>query len=141
MPLSSDVQRVLRYIHNHLFEESLTIHGVLEQCHVRSHSFNARFKYELLKSGQGPMTIWDYIQQQRVEAAKRLLRHKEIELFLIAISLGFKHYETFTRVFKRYANESPSAFRHQLTHNALSIRGGKSSGQIVRANHQGQSSG
>ena len=126
--LSGDVQRALCYIHTHLFEESLSMYYVLEQCHVRSHSFNARFKFELLKSGQGRTTIWEYIQQQRVGAAKRLLQHKEIELFLIAVSLGFKHYETFTRVFRRYNNASPSTFRNGLTRNAWPVQQLNSSG-------------
>ena len=139
--LSVDVQRALCYIHDHLFKETLTMYYVLDQCHVRSHSFNARFKFELLKSGRGRTTIWEYIQQQRIRAAKRLLQYKEIELFLIAVSLGFKHYETFTRVFRRYTNESPSAFRHRMAHNAWPIHRGESSGGIVRRNRQEESSG
>ena len=119
--LSDDVRRVLRYIHAHLFEESLSMQQVLKQCHIRSHSFNARFKFELFRSGWGRTTIWTYIQQQRVEAAKRLLEHEGIELFLIAVRLGFRHYETFTRVFRRYANESPSAFRNRLTYTARTM--------------------
>ncbi len=126
--LSGDVQCVLRYIHDHLFQESLTVNEVLEQCHVRSHSFYTRFKFELLNSRWGRTTIWNYIQQQRVEVAKRLLQHKEIELFLIAVSLGFKHYETFTRVFRRHTNAAPSTFRNGLTRNARPVQRLKSSG-------------
>ena len=126
--LSGDVQRALCYIHDHLFKETLTMYYVLEQCDVRSHSFNARFKFELLKSGRGRTTIWEYIQQQRVGAAKRLLQHKEIELFLIAVSLGFKHYETFTRVFRRYTNASPSTFRNGLSRTVWPVQRLNSSG-------------
>ena len=132
LPLSGDVQRVLHYIHVHLFEESLTMHDVLEQCHVRSHSFNARFKFELSTAGWGQVTIWGYIQQQRVAAAKRLLSHKEIALFLVAVSVGFKHYETFTRVFKRYTDTSPLTFRNQIA---------ASPGQASGASRQGKWSG
>ncbi len=139
--LPDDVQRVLDYMHEHLFEEALTMHDVLARCHVRSHSFNARFKFALFQAGWGQTSMWGYIQQQRVEAAKRLLQHQEIALFLIAVSVGFKHYETFTRVFRRYANESPSSFRHRLARNALPNHRGESPGRIVRINHQGESSG
>ena len=98
-------------------------------------------KFELLNSGWGRTAIWDYIQRQRIEAAKQLLKHREIELFLVAVSLGFKHYETFTRVFRRYAKESPSSFRNRLVYNAWPIHRGESSGGIVRVNRQDESSG
>lgn len=136
--LSSDVRLVLQYIDSHLFEESLTVDDVLRQCHIRSHSFHARFKFELLGGGWGRMSIWEYVQRRRVEAAKWLLRHEELELFLIAVSIGFKHYETFARVFKRYTTKTPTAFRETQRRFVRAGRQGKSSEHIVRASRQGE---
>ena len=55
-----------------------------------------------------------YVQHLRVEAAKRLLHHDELTATSAALAVGYEHYRTFARMFKRHAGCSPSAFRDSL---------------------------
>ena len=92
-----DVSCVLTHINKSLFDESLNVNSALENCGVKSHSFNGRFRLEMMKVGFEQCTIHKYIHYHRIEASKMLLRIPGLDLLLIASSLGFRHYETFIR--------------------------------------------
>lgn len=108
-----DVERMLTCIHEHLFDPALTVGAVLERCGIRSNSYSHRFKAVLVDAGEPPLTVRRYIEKRRMEAAKRLLRHPELELTLIALSLGFEHYSRFVRTCHRWLGCSPSAYRRK----------------------------
>ena len=114
----ADVQAALDYLHQHLFEERLNVSELYQQCNLRSHNLSGRFKRTV---GLG---IRDYIEDKRMMAAMRLLWQEELEVYLIAASVGFTHHESFTRAFKRCIGRTPSEFRarcHALgTHRARS---------------------
>jgi AraC-like DNA-binding protein len=112
----ADVEAALRFIHAHLFEESLNASRVQRQEGLRSHNLPARFKRYL---GLG---LRDYIEDRRIMAAMRLLWHEEVEIYLVAAAVGYAHHETFTRAFKRRVGCTPSQFRAHFT-NAPSATG------------------
>jgi hypothetical protein len=39
-----DVQRILRYVHDHLFEESLTVDRLKADCKLKNHNVTAKFR-------------------------------------------------------------------------------------------------
>ena len=106
-----DVSCVLRYINDRLFDESLNVNTALANCGVKSHSFNGRFRLEMMKAGLACCTMHKYIHHHRIEASKILLTIPGLDLLLIASSLGFKHYETFIRAFRRNNDMCPSLYR------------------------------
>lgn len=106
----ADVEAALRFVHAHLFEESLNASRVQRQEGLRSHNLAARFKRYL---GLG---LRDYIEDRRIMAAMRLLWYEEVEIYLVAAAVGYAHHETFTRAFKRRVGCTPSQFRTHFAH-------------------------
>jgi AraC-like DNA-binding protein len=110
-----DVERVLQCIHARLFDATLSVSAVMERCGIRSNGFSSRFKREMASAGLGRLTVRQYIEWSRVEAAKALLLDDDFELAEVAHGLGFEHYETFLRTFRRRTGQSPSAYRNGST--------------------------
>lgn len=93
------------YIFNHLYEElSLSkLAGVT--------GLNASYLSQLFKKETG-LAVSDYIQQERIGEAKRLMELPGITLSDIATRLHFNDQSYFTKVFKKYTGMTPKQFRH-----------------------------
>jgi len=111
-----DVQRVLLYLHDHLFEESCNVNAILECSGATSPSIRARFKYHV------GMKIHGYLTDQRMRAVIRLLRHNTLEIYVIAFSVGYANYRTFDRAFKRCVGCTPTAYREKMSSPDYSCR-------------------
>lgn len=57
------------------------------------------------------MTLTDFILREKAEEAKRLLRHTDKPLSLIADYLGYSSQSHFSRAFKKYTNQTPREYR------------------------------
>jgi AraC-like DNA-binding protein len=55
--------------------------------------------------------VW--LQQARVEKAKRLLESSSMSLGEIVDKVGYEDVATFSRLFLRHAGESPARYRRQ----------------------------
>lgn len=99
------VAEVARYVHTHLFDPRLNVSRALRQCGLTNHNTSSRFKVCI---GVG---IRDYIEQQRLEAAKLLLRTSEAEVYLIAEAVGYGYVESFARAFRRSVGCTPCQYR------------------------------
>lgn len=95
-------------LHEFLFDPELTVARVREHLGLTGATFSARFRRH---HGCTPAC---YIRQLRVEAAKSLLRYDELPITDIAFYVGYEHYRTFARVFKRLTGHSAQAFREQI---------------------------
>ena len=93
----------LSFIHHRLFKESLNANAVYEHFHTSR--FRLRFKQAV---GMG---VRAYIEHTRLLVAARLLSYPEIDLYLIASAVGYSHYATFFRAFKRRVGTPPSTYR------------------------------
>lgn len=102
-----DVKTALLYINAHLFDPRLNANMVRAGCHVASHSLSTRFK---LSVGSG---IRDYIEERRLTAARRLLRETRLGPSKVAWAVGYLHYETFCRAFRRRFGETPAGCRKE----------------------------
>jgi AraC-like DNA-binding protein len=60
------------------------------------------------------LSFGDYIRKQRIEKAKDLMLTATYSLTEIAYLTGFSDQSHFTRIFKRYTGENPSAFRKNI---------------------------
>ncbi|QRU61839.1 superoxide response transcriptional regulator SoxS [Escherichia coli] len=59
-------------------------------------------------------TLGDYIRQRRLLLAAVELRTTERPIFDIAMDLGYVSQQTFSRVFRRQFDRTPSDYRHRL---------------------------
>ena len=96
----SDVRSVLKYLHNHLFENTLTIKEVKLACRIRNDNITAKFR---LLVGKG---LREYIINQRLKAAETALKEAEVSIYLLANAIGYTE-EAFSKLFKRVKGESP----------------------------------
>jgi len=60
------------------------------------------------------LSFGDYIRKQRIEKAKDLMQTGPYSLTEIAYLTGFSDQSHFTRIFQKYAGESPSVYRKKL---------------------------
>lgn len=95
------------YIETHLSEE-LTIQQLCDRFFVSKTKL-----YHLSQQAFG-MGISDYIRQLRLEKAKLLLQKEDKSISNIAFSVGFKDANYFTRIFKKYENMTPKAYKASM---------------------------
>jgi AraC family mar-sox-rob regulon transcriptional activator len=60
-------------------------------------------------------TLGDYIRQRRLLLAAEALRTTQRPIFDIAMDLGYVSQQTFSRVFRREYDRTPSDYRHQIS--------------------------
>jgi AraC family transcriptional regulator len=53
----------------------------------------------------------EYLTRRRIERAQEMLLQDELALVEVALSVGFQTQSHFTSVFKRFAGQSPRAWR------------------------------
>jgi len=59
-------------------------------------------------------TLGEYIRKRRLQLAAQELRTTRRPIFDIAMDLGYVSQQTFSRVFRREFDRTPSDYRHQL---------------------------
>ena len=96
------------YLEAHFKQQAGGIPTVLE---VANHlNVSARYLSDMLKSLTGH-TAQQHIHDQLIETAKSALSTTRLTISEIAYQLGFEHPQSFNKLFKRYTNLSPNAFR------------------------------
>jgi AraC-like DNA-binding protein len=103
----SAVREVLRFIHEHLFEPSLNVKTVRISCKLRNHNISTQFRRTV---GIG---IREYIEALRMDAARCLLLNQALEIYLVAVAIGYDCQETFCRAFQRHCGCTASAYRRR----------------------------
>lgn len=82
-----------------------TVLEVAEHLHVSS-----RYLTDMLKSLTG-QNAQQHIQDRLIEQAKVILSTTRLTTAEVAYQIGFEHPQSFNKLFKRYTNLSPNAFR------------------------------
>ncbi|AIQ51518.1 helix-turn-helix domain-containing protein [Paenibacillus sp. FSL R7-0331] len=95
------------YIFNHLYEE-ITLGRLAEIARL-----NPSYLSQLFKKETG-LAVSDYIQQERIEEAKRLMALPGLSLSDIAARLHFNDQSYFTKVFKKLTGLTPRQFRKDM---------------------------
>lgn len=114
--LPRQLQEVLEDLHRHVHDPDLTVEWLRERHRLRNNNFSSQFR---LATGKG---VRRYIEDLRLTAAKVLLRQEELEVFLIAASVGYAHHESFSRAFRRREGCTPTEYRAMLRANVKKRR-------------------
>jgi len=87
------------------FCEKITLADVASAVHLEEH-----YCCSLFSKSMG-MSIFDFLNQKRIENAESLLITTDMPLSEIAYRCGFEDYNYFSRIFKRYAGISAMRYR------------------------------
>ena len=100
------VERACNYIKDHI-EEKIKIGDISEYVHI-----NSAYLQRLFKKING-QTIVNYINEQRILLAQKLLEQTDRDIAELALALGFSSQQYFSYLFKRCAGMSPRRYRKE----------------------------
>jgi YesN/AraC family two-component response regulator len=105
------IKKCQSYIFKHLYEE-IKLGQMAKLVNMHQNYLSALFKKEL------GMYITEYILNQKVEEAKRLLTQTEYQFSEIYTLLNFHDQSHFTKVFKKYTGTTPKKFKYNKGSNS-----------------------
>ena len=97
---------VANYVQHHL-SEPITAEAIADKLYISRPYLSLKFKEE---TGE---TLTDFILKEKTEEAKRLLRYTNKSSTAIGSYLGFSSQSHFSRVFKKYAGQTPGEYREK----------------------------
>ncbi len=103
-----DVQRVLRCLREHLFEEAFDVNAIIASTGVRKGEIYGQFKVYV------GMSLRQYREDRRMKAARLLLGYVELKIYLIAYRLGYTSHSSFARAFRKCVGCSPAVYREKM---------------------------
>jgi AraC-like DNA-binding protein len=98
-------EKVNKYILANISRNDLSIPMICEYMNISSRTLSEDYK------AQTGTTMSKYIQTSRVELAKKLLLETDLSINEIAEQVGYDYALSFTRLFKKYEQVSPSEYR------------------------------
>jgi transcriptional regulator GlxA family with amidase domain len=101
------IAEVQRWLSDHL-DEDLTVDALAARAAMSSRNFARCFSTE---TGTTPAA---YVEQVRVEAARRLLQTTDLTMAAIARQVGLRHAETLHRAFRRRVGTTPERYRQHF---------------------------
>jgi AraC family transcriptional regulator len=101
------MQQAIAYIHAHLAED-LTIAAIADELEMSQYYFSRLFKQSI---GVSP---YRYVMEQRIEAAKQLLKRTSLSISVIADRVGFANQNQLTIQFRNLVGTTPSNYRKHL---------------------------
>jgi len=106
--LSKVISECHAYIFRHVYD-NITLTELSKLVNM-----NANYLSELFRIQTG-ITIRDYIQEQKIEEAKKLMDFSKLSLLEISTNLNFCNQSHFSRIFKKVTGLSPRQFRERKT--------------------------
>ena len=104
---AAKIQRAMDYI-NSALSTKLSLKVIAETVGMSQYHFCRSFKQVT------GMTPWQYVVQQRINAAKQLLKKPHLSVVEASRLLGFSTQSQFTTFFRRHTGTSPTAYRKSL---------------------------
>lgn len=95
---------VSNYIQHHL-SDVITTEDIAKHLFISRSRLSTKFKAE---SG---INLNEFIAQEKIEEAKRLLRYSDKTLLAISSYLGFASQSHFSHVFKKFTGKTPNEYR------------------------------
>jgi two-component system, response regulator YesN len=99
------ILQAIRYVGQH-FQEKISLQDTAESVHLSPSYFSKLFKVEMR------ITFTEYLNDIRIEEAKKLLLSTEMHLGDVGYSCGFEDQSYFTKVFKKSVGIAPSRYRN-----------------------------
>ena len=96
----------IQYIRNH-YDEQISVHDLVSYLNI-----DRTYLYRIFMRKHN-MSPQEYINQYRLQKASELLKSPEGTIESVAYSSGFKTYQSFFKMFKKYYAISPLAFREK----------------------------
>lgn len=108
--LDDKALRIIQYMNQHYNEADLALARVAEAAAVSPNKVSVILKSEF------QLSFKSYLNQIRLEEARRLLRESDRQIADIAHLLGYNNPSHFTRTFKQYIGISPGEYRKKHLH-------------------------
>ncbi|KOY16372.1 helix-turn-helix domain-containing protein [Paenibacillus xylanivorans] len=102
----STIFRVVQYV-NQEFREKLQLQELAQKFHMNANYLGQAFKQQTGKAFR------EYLNDKRIEEAKRLLRQSRFSIADVAVNSGYPNADYFVSQFKRMTGMAPSAYRKQ----------------------------
>lgn len=106
--LPADIQRVLSYIEENAFDPELNVQRIKLHCRLRDNNVSSRFRFFL------GITIRDYLEARRMEAAADLLLQGTATILEVAFDVGYNNLQTFYGAFRRKYSCTPDTYRREV---------------------------
>ena len=105
-PQASIIDAVKRYVQDEL-HQSISLKKISDALHFNCAYLGQKFKNE------EKMSFNEYLLQQRMEKAKRLLEQTDMRIYEIAGHVGYTEIDWFYKKFKQYTGISANEYRKQ----------------------------
>lgn len=105
-PVADDMAAVKAYVAEHIFTD-FSREDIAGHIHMSPEHLS-----RLFKKSEG-ITLIDYIQMKKIEAAKELLKTTRLSVGEIALRIGYKNFAYFSGIFKKYTGLTPLNYRKQ----------------------------
>lgn len=109
MKYLAPITTCIHYIENQLYGD-LTLDQLSAICHLSPNYLSSLFKKEVGTS------FSEYIQQQRIDEAKKLLTFTNYPILDIGSLLNFTDQSYFIKVFKKFTGITPKQYRTKYSH-------------------------
>ena len=97
---------IVKYIENKISDSQISSEMIAEAVNLNS-AYLRRFFKE-----QNGITLWDFINMRRIEAAKNKLITTNSTIKNISLSCGYVSISTFVRTFKKFSGMTPGHYRN-----------------------------
>ena len=97
-------QQAIDYIQAHLTED-LSLAAIATSVGLSKFHFAQMFKQTM------GISLWQYVVQQRIELAKRLLTQLNLSIIEVSDYLGFSSQSQFTNFFRKHTGINPTQYR------------------------------
>ena len=102
------VQNILSYIHKN-YTANLSIQSIAKHCNVNANYASQLFNQEM------KVSFSHYLSLLRINEAKQLLKNTDLPISTIALTIGYRDYFYFAKVFKKITGITPTKFREETT--------------------------
>jgi AraC family transcriptional regulator len=103
-PSQTSIQQAIAYINDRLIE-NLSLEAIATAIGMSQYHFSRMFKQAI------GLTPWQYVMQQRIELAKRLLARPQVTIAEVSHQLGFSNQAQFTNFFRKHTGVTPTQYR------------------------------
>ncbi len=113
---SQRLKDAILFIEGHYFN-SITLEDIVSRAGGNHTTLTGLFREEL------GVSAMEYLMNYRIKVAKKKLSFTFVPIKDIAMQCGFKTVQHFTRVFKKYTNETPAKYRDRTFEKRVSELG------------------